>query len=164
MIEENKSFWGNCGHTYEEHVDVDNQDLKNRVMFGTYESGRFDGQGKSICSRFSSEKIAKIAIERAIEIRCSEIEEWMKLGYQEEIIVTVNFSKAIGVGYAKGTNLRKDPYLMYSICVVLRADAHFRSYSIVTAYPTPNRNVGKQIAKDKKDFYEERRARRTQRQ
>ena len=55
MIEENKSFWENCGHTYEEHVDVDNQDLKNRVMFGTYESGRFDGQGKSICSRFSSE-------------------------------------------------------------------------------------------------------------
>ena len=43
MIEENKNFWENCGHTYEEHVDVDNQDLKNRVMFGTYESGRFDG-------------------------------------------------------------------------------------------------------------------------
>lgn len=151
-------FLKNCGHTYEEHVDVTDNDLRNRVMAGTYDLGRYMDDHKKICSRFLSEELAEKTIKRILKIRESQIKEWMQLGYAKEIEVVAFFTSQVGIGFAEGTGVYKNSYPMYGVRVVLQADIHFRSYSIVTAYPVPNKATIAKIAEDKRARYAERRA------
>ena len=60
-------FLKNCGHTYEEHVDVTDNDLRNRVMAGTYDLGQYMDDHKKICSRFLSEELAEKTIKRILK-------------------------------------------------------------------------------------------------
>lgn len=150
--------WKKYGHTYEEHVNVTDKDLIDRLLYGTYDIGKYMDDRRSICTRFLSEEIAFKSIERALKIRTDEIQEWMKLGYQAKLEIMVNFTSQIGVGYAKGTSW-KEPYPMFKVRVILKADAHFREYSIVTAYPIPNKQISQKIAADRSAYYAARRNR-----
>lgn len=151
MNEEN--FWSTMGHTYEDHVAVDIDDLKERLVLEKYDVGTYDEDKKSsIASRFLSEDLARKAIKASLKKKSSVIDDWMKLQYDSRLVLKINFMRQIGEGVAKGTNWNTI-YPMYSVIIVLKADCHFRSYEVVTAYPAANNAVMKQIIKDRATWY-----------
>ena len=147
----NNINWSNYGHTFEDHIEPDDNDLKMRLILGKYDCGTYDGNAISIASRFVSENIAKKVIDYTLEKKKDDIATWLKEACVEKTVFYINFMKPIGYGYVKNTNW-DNPYPLYKLCIVLQADCHFRNYEIVTCYPVPNNAVKAQIIKDRKNF------------
>ena len=148
---ENNINWNDFGHTYEEHIAVTRDDLKQRMILGTYDAGKYDGKKKAICSRFLNEEIAYKAIKCLLKRRKVEIDQWMKLQYEMKTSFEITFTDQIGEGYAKNTSW-KEPYKFYKLVVVLQADCHYRDFEVVTAYPTPSMSVAKKIKADQAEW------------
>ena len=147
------------GHTYEDHVEIEIEDLMNRLVLGKYDVGTYDENKKSsIASRFINEDIARKAIKTVLKKKTPVIDDWMRLQYDNRLVLKVNFTQQIGEGVAIGTNWNT-LYPMYSLIIVLKADCHFRNYEVVTAYPAPNQAVHLQIMKDRAAWYKKRKKR-----
>lgn len=144
-------------HVFEEHVYVTDEDLIERIIAGTYDSGRFDGVGKYITSRFYSEKIALFAIEKTLILNEGGIKEWLRFGTGKRFVVSASCKSSIGKGFAKGKRFSDGGYETHKCVVVLEADAHYRNYSIVTAYPVPNAATMRKIQEDRNIFCAKRR-------
>lgn len=144
-------IWENYGHTYQNHVEVNDYELKERLVFGTYDTGKYDDTPINFSSRFLNEEIALKGINIVLKQNKEVIDDWMKNQYAQKITVRLNFLQQVGVGFAKNTSW-KTPYALYSIIVVLKADCHFHSYEIVTAYPFYTPKIQAQIKKDKMLF------------
>lgn len=144
-------------HVVEEHIEVTDADLIERIIIGTYDCGTYDTNSHiRSASRFTSHDIAMRVMEITLEKNQDVIDEWLKWNNGARTIIRATFSKPIGHGFVKGTSF-KHSYAMHRCVIVLEADAHYRSYRIITAYPAPNKAVNQAIFEDRQNFYANRR-------
>lgn len=148
--------WKKYGHTYEDHIEVNDDDLKMRLILGKYDCGNYDGDSINVASKFLSESVAKQVIDYTLKKKENDIKTWLKEACSTKTVFYINFTKQIGYGYAKNTKWDK-PYPLYRLCIVLKADCHYRDYEIVTCYPKVNNAVKEKIANDRKLYMSERR-------
>lgn len=139
-----------AGHTWEDHVLVDDDDLKDRLRYGKYDGSTF-GRSSAIVSRFENEKMAYNAIKRGLSAKQGEIDKWLKEACCKNLTLRIRFLQVIGHGFAKGTDWNV-AYPETEMLIILEADVHYRDYTIKTAYPTPARVVQDKIRADQKAF------------
>lgn len=139
-----------AGHTWEDHVLVDDDELKDRLRFGKYDGSSYGGR-TAIVSRFESEKIAYNAIKKGLAAKQGEIEKWLKEGCCKNLTLRIRFLQVIGHSFVKSTDWNTS-YPATEMLVILEADVHYRDFIIKTAYPTPARIVQDKIRADQKAF------------
>lgn len=144
------------GHMVQNHVEVSDEELKERLIYGDLDDECHEtGIRKSISSKFFSFKEAeKFVIETLIANR-SVIEKWLDNRDENKLVISKKFLNEIGYGYAKNTSF-KTKYPMYICQVVLKLGYNCDEFSIVTAYPDINTATAKRIEEDKKIFFENR--------
>lgn len=145
----------NASHLYEEHIEIERDGLIDRLLnLDEYINVDIysDDKKYSLCSRFTSEKIAKAAIKKIISLKENILNEWWDYSsIGDRISFRVYFTNQIGEAYVKGTNFKAEPYSMYGVYLMLQKDAML-DWKIVTAYPIPNTEISKKIEKDKEAF------------
>lgn len=141
-----------AGHTWEEHVLVTDDDLRDRLRFGKYDGKIYKDRGM-IVSRFETEKIAMSAISKGLSKRQEEIERWLKEACCKNLTIRIKFLQIIGHTFVKGTDWNVS-YPCTEMLIILEADAHYRDYIVKTAYPTPSIIVQNKIREDQKAFRE----------
>ncbi len=150
MLEKSNAF-----HLYEEHIEIKREGLIDRLLnLDEYINVDIysDDKKYSLCSRFTSEKIAKAAIKKIISLKETILNEWWNYSsIGDRISLRIYFTNQIGEAYVKGTSFKTEPYPMYGVYLMLQKDAML-DWKIVTAYPIPNMEISKKIEKDKEAF------------
>ena len=137
-------------HIIEEHITVTDEDLRSRLINGTYRDMRYVRFSQNIASKFFDEESAKTAIGSAINTHQKLVKEWLDLRYDKRIELTGYSLKEIGYGMAKGTDFNIH-YPMTGCKVILELGYNGSEFNIVSAYPIPSEIVLKVIKKDKED-------------
>lgn len=135
-------------HIIEEHINITDEDLRSRLINGTYRDMRYVRFNQSIASKFFDEKTAKEAIENAINTHQKLVKEWLDLRYDKRIELTGYSLKEIGYGMVKGTDFNVH-YPMTGCRVILELGYNGSEFSVVSAYPVPSEIILKVIKKDR---------------
>ena len=144
------------GHTMEDHIDIDDKDLLDRLINGKYDGKHYAEKSSTRSTKFSSAEIANKAIFMVLKKNAATIEQWTNLCFERRLVLNTTFLQPIGYGYVKGTSY-KTQYQMYRCTVILEADEFYSEVRIVTAYPDTNIATEQQIQRDKQIFFANRR-------
>lgn len=141
-----------CCHVLENHVNLDDQDMIDRLIRGDMDNNfQYFGDRRDLATKFLSKEIAENAIYETIVKNDDSIKRWLEFRTEKRIIVSRDFKTQIGYGYAKNTPF-SNKYAMYNCIVVLKLGYNGDLFEIVTAYPAPNYDMSKKIAEDRAHF------------
>ena len=140
-----------CGHTADTHINVTDGDLVDRLLYGDLHEFRYNGDKKSIATKFDSESIALRAIKLSLEQNKATISAWTNTRDAKVISVRTKFQTQIGYGLVKGTPFT-NKYSMSQIVVVLSLGYNGGEFNIITAYLEPNLAIEQKIQRARNEF------------
>lgn len=142
------------GHVIEEHINVSDQELIQRLLYGDFRDLRYTGKTQKIVTKFESAQITEQTVKNALQFHIEKIKEWLRLRYDNRLVIQYNSLSKLGHGYAKYTDFRKNVYDMYSCIIILELGYNGSEFHIVTAYPVPNQAMWQKIQNDRNIFWE----------
>ena len=138
-------------HVYEEHVGIEDKELIERLL-NNFSSEYDTNIQLGFASKFDSEEDALYYINELLYCKEKVIANWLKARDDKRIILTGNFLDRTGYGYAKNTSF-KQQYVMTEVIIVLELGYNGDYFSIVSAYPAPNKAIKEAVKKDRAAFF-----------